>query len=93
MALSPFEARLRGLQASQNKLVQNERTKLLANALDRASTACVTVGVATPVATYLWDLSRAALGPWFLLASCYVWLAVAWALHIFARRVLGGLLE
>ena len=27
-----------------------EQTKLLANALDRASTACFTVGIATPVA-------------------------------------------
>jgi len=33
--------------------VQNERTKLFANALDRASTACVAVGILAPVATLL----------------------------------------
>lgn len=30
--------------------VRNEQKKLLANALDRASTPCFTVGIATPVA-------------------------------------------
>jgi hypothetical protein len=34
-------------------LVANERTKLLANALDRASTSCFTVGIATPLAGWL----------------------------------------
>ena len=31
-------------------LTYNEQTKLLANALDRASTACFTVGIVTPLA-------------------------------------------
>jgi hypothetical protein len=31
-----------------NKAARNERTKLLANALDRASTACLTAGVLAP---------------------------------------------
>jgi hypothetical protein len=35
-------------------LVDNERTKLLANALDRASTACFTVGILTPTAGFLY---------------------------------------
>lgn len=37
-------------------VIDNERTKLLANALDRASTACFTVGVATPLAGYLYGV-------------------------------------
>jgi hypothetical protein len=37
-------------------LIDNERTKLLANAPDRASTACFTVGIATPVAGYLYNV-------------------------------------
>jgi hypothetical protein len=34
-------------------VIANERAKLLANALDRASTACVTVGVLGPTAAAL----------------------------------------
>lgn len=37
-----------------NKAARNERVKLLANALDRASTACVTVGVLGPIAAVLY---------------------------------------
>jgi hypothetical protein len=36
--------------AAPMSLVHNERLKLLANAFDRASTACFTIGVVTPVA-------------------------------------------
>jgi predicted oxidoreductase len=46
-------------------LVHNERTKLLANSLDRTSTACVVAGLIAP--------------------------AAAIALHLLARRSLGGL--
>ena len=38
-------------------LLHNERTKLLANALDRASTACFTVGILTPSVGYLYNVS------------------------------------
>ena len=38
--------------------VRNEQKKLLANALDRASTACFTVGIATPVAGYLYNIGN-----------------------------------
>ena len=31
-------------------MIENERTKLLANALDRASTACLAVGILAPLA-------------------------------------------
>jgi hypothetical protein len=74
--------------------VHNERTKLLANALDRASTVCLTVGIATPVAGYLYNIGglRAALSPLALAAGMGAWLLCAVLLHLMARRVLGRLL-
>jgi hypothetical protein len=42
-------------------LIDNERTKLLANALDRASTACFTVGILTPAAGYLYNIGNSAV--------------------------------
>lgn len=43
---------------------ETEKTKLIANALDRASTACFTVGIATPLAGYVYDVSgfRSSIG-------------------------------
>lgn len=38
--------------------VRNEQETLLANALDRASTACFTVGIATPVAGHLYNIGN-----------------------------------
>ncbi|MBV8095991.1 MAG: hypothetical protein JO110_22725, partial [Acetobacteraceae bacterium] len=73
-------------------LVQNERAKLLANALDRASTGLFVVGVATPAASSLYGL-RPRVGIVFLVVALYVWLFAAFCLHMLARRVLGGLRE
>ena len=39
-----------------SELIDNEQTKLLANALDRASTACFTVGIATPIAGMVYNI-------------------------------------
>jgi hypothetical protein len=52
--------------------VHNERTKLPANALDRASTACGTVGVLTPVSSILYGWGRN-LDAGFLVSAFYVW--------------------
>lgn len=73
-------------------MIDNERTKLLANALDRASTACFTVGVATPLAGYIYGVISFAqpLGYW-LAFTAIGWLAIAVALHMWARRILKGL--
>lgn len=69
-----------------------EQTKLLANAFDRASTACFTVGVFTPLAGYGYGVAAfsstdrsqfvVGLASWFLSATI---------LHYFARRTLRGL--
>ena len=63
-------------------LIENERTKLLANALDRLSTAFLTVGIVTPVAGYIYGLSRAVLGIGFLAGSFSVWLLLGLGLHL-----------
>lgn len=55
------------------RLIDNERTKLLANSLDRPSTACFTVGVATPLAGYLYGLVS------FSVPADAVWLALTGA--------------
>jgi hypothetical protein len=72
---------------------QIEQTKLLANALDRASTACFTIGIATPVAGFIYNVANfgANLDWWRLAAGLLGWLFAALALHYLARRTLKGL--
>lgn len=74
-------------------LIRNEQTKLLANALDRASTACFTVGIVTPIAGFLYNIGNfRGLVPVPALALGLVgWILGAIALHLLARRVLKGL--
>ncbi|MFD2649008.1 hypothetical protein ACFSX5_14560 [Devosia albogilva] len=72
-------------------LIENERTKLLANALDRASTACLTVGLLAPVAAVFYGAGGTALETWTFALGGGIWLFAAVALHLVARRVLGGL--
>ncbi|WEJ57588.1 hypothetical protein [Devosia sp. FJ2-5-3] len=72
-------------------LIENERTKLLANALDRTSTACLTVGVLAPLAAVIYGASGTALATWAFVLGGVIWLLVAIALHMIARWVLGGL--
>ncbi|MBL0933848.1 MAG: hypothetical protein IBJ07_03765 [Rhizobiaceae bacterium] len=73
-------------------LVDNERTKLLANALDRASTACFTVGVATPLAGYLYGVISfsSPIGFWLVFTAAG-WMTATASLHMLARQVLKGL--
>lgn len=67
-------------------IVSNERRKLMANALDRLSTAFIALGVIgqalslTPASTNI-----------FSIAVMAGWIFSAAALHLTARRVLGGL--
>jgi hypothetical protein len=67
-----------------------ERTKLLANAFDRASTACFTVGIATPLAGYVYNVSgfRGTISAWALLGGVSGWFIAAVGLHLIARQVL-----
>ncbi len=66
-----------------------EQTKLLANAMDRTSTACITVGVITPLAGYIYNIGNlGTISP--LRATIYLlyWLLIASLLHYGARRIL-----
>ncbi|WP_375455906.1 hypothetical protein [uncultured Methylobacterium sp.] len=73
--------------------IANERAKLLANALDRASTACVTVGILGPTAAALYGLGAALPGRdgAFYTGTAIFWLLAALLLHLMARQALGTL--
>ena len=72
-------------------LVENERRKLLANALDRISTACVTLGIIAPLAAATYGPSLLGLPAQFYLIGGGSWLLAGIALHLAGRLVLGGL--
>jgi hypothetical protein len=73
-------------------LVANEKTKLLANALDRASTACFTVGIATPLAGMLYNIGNFGAFPVArMVIYILAWLLTSVFLHYFARQTLGRL--
>jgi len=77
-------------EAARNILIHNEKTKLLAAALDRASTAFLAAGVATPVAGRLFHTTIALpLGTAF--ATFIIFGVSAMMLHLGARALLGGL--
>ncbi len=69
-------------------LVHNEQTKLAANAIDRASTACLVVGVFGPLSATLYDFGDAAAHGTILAAGSVAWLVAAGLLHLMAHRVL-----
>jgi hypothetical protein len=75
------------------QIVDNERAKLLANVLDRASTAVFTVGILTPAVSYFFNLQnvRDALGPGGLAAFVALSSLATAAPHLMARSVLGDL--
>jgi hypothetical protein len=70
-------------------LIENERTKLIANALDRASTACLAVGVLATLGAVV--QVEAPAFSFKLFMSFAGWLIAAVVLHLRARRTLGGL--
>jgi len=67
-------------------LIWNERTKLLANAIDRTSTACLTVGIAAPIAEFFYG-TRHFLG-WYWVGVCLAWCIIAARLHGLAGKPL-----
>ncbi|MDQ1198914.1 hypothetical protein QE435_004624 [Rhizobium sp. SORGH_AS 787] len=70
-------------------LVHNERTKLLANSIDRLSTACIAAGFIAPAVSLA---NGAGLTiSWGIVVSTLTWLLAALLLHLGARHVLGRL--
>ena len=70
-------------------IAEVEQTKLLANAFDRASTACITVGIVTPLAAMLYGIGNVALRFGFaVIGYLSGWLLLALFLHYLARMTL-----
>lgn len=65
-----------------------EPTKLSANAIDRASTTCLAVGILAPLSGFSQGQAHTSLSA---LAAITGWFAAAVVLHYAARHVLGGL--
>lgn len=68
---------------------EKEQTKLFANALDRASTACLAIGVLTPMGALFFGQPpgiRTPLPP--IRLGIVTWLVCAWILHMAAQRAL-----
>jgi hypothetical protein len=93
--LDEFFGHRRARRPSPHKGITNERAKLFANNLDRASTACFTIGIASPIAAYVYKIGnlREAVSELELGLGLTGWLVAAIFLHILARRTLGGLIE
>ena len=74
--------------------IVDERTKLLANSLDRASTACFTLGVLGPLAAALFGIPAGfPVSTPKLVLGAATWFTAAVALHLIARWVLGRLTQ
>ena len=72
-------------------LIHNERTKLLALALNTAATSAFTVGVLAPVAASFYDLGTSRQSARVVIAGAFLWIGAAAMLHLAGRRVLGWL--
>jgi hypothetical protein len=72
-------------------LIHNERLKLRANALDRASTACLAVGFLGPVVAFMYGVGDGGTPRLILAVGSTIWLSAAVALHLLSWRSLGGL--
>ncbi len=71
-------------------LIRNERLKLLANALDRVSTACIVAGIIGPLISA--TSNSAPFHPsGVLVLSSLCWIGAAVVLHFAARHALGRL--
>lgn len=71
-------------------LVFNEQTKLLAAALNTVASSCFTVGIATPIAGYLYNVGnlQSTLAPSVLALGVSGWLLSAVLPHLLGRRLL-----
>jgi hypothetical protein len=71
--------------------IHNERVKLVANALDRASTGALATGIFVPTAAYMFGQSP--VGWDYLLAGIIFWGVLGIIFHVEARRVIATVRE
>lgn len=73
-----------------DKTVLNEQLKLLATAVNTAATSCFTVGIATPLAGYIYNVSgfQGSLSILTLGLGIVGWLAAATLLHLSAQGII-----
>lgn len=74
-------------------LVENERIKLTAGALNTVATTSFAVGVIAPVAGAFYSLAADHVPVHVVVIGVVLWSGTALFLHRQARRVLGGLRE
>lgn len=72
-------------------LVHNERIKLVANAFDRASTACFVIGVIGPIVAAV--TTREPPPAVILVGLAFAFVVAGFVLHVVARNILGELRE
>jgi hypothetical protein len=76
-----------------NKVVLNERLKLLANWCNTVAAAFLTTGVLGPVLSVVYGLGPRELDPALVFASSLICMLVSGGLHLAGRSFLGGLQE
>jgi hypothetical protein len=75
-------------------LIHNERTKLLATALNAAAGSSFAVGVLATIAAAFYNVSgTSGVALWTIIIGVVIWFFTAAALHLAARHILGGLKE
>jgi uncharacterized membrane protein len=70
-------------------LIQNERIKLLATALNNLGVAILVTALIAPAATFLYGIGHAATGYWWLISSA--WLLGGVSIHLGTQFALGRL--
>lgn len=71
--------------------ILNEKNKPFANALDRASTSCITLGILGPIAAGLFNFPGIKTDFWLFAVYIICWSLAAFALHVNAQRVMDRL--
>lgn len=69
-------------------VIHNEQTKYIANAFDRASTSCLTVGVFAPIAAAIYAPTGSIGHAYPLVFVGVCWLFAAGILHLSGKAIL-----
>ena len=82
------------MSTETDKGIYNEQTKLFATAVNTAATSCFTVGIATPLAGYVYNVSnlQGTLSVSTLLLGIVGWFGAAVSLHFVARQIVAELI-